>query len=238
MAIAAEEMFLRRFAAILSFCRVDSIATNMAKLLILLTLISTVIAGSSDAFSLADQQLTRIASLANNLTDAINSWDGTNLQTALSNIHVPSGSLVEFIGNSSNLLGQQHATFDTTQSFKIGSPAQKLAYAVNASIATLIRRKGDFDASKLGLIVIGDLQSLLAASKDFSQTLTKLVPETLQPVAVNLAAQNIDSLQQGLDCFNGAASACIGTIVDPNRTMELAIRYNAMKPDGSPFVSG
>ncbi|KAJ6786845.1 hypothetical protein PWT90_10661 [Aphanocladium album] len=220
----------------LSSCSADNITTNMTKLLILLTLVSTVIAGSSEAFNLADQQLTRITAMTSNLTDAISSWDGTDLQTSLSNIHLPSVSLVEFIGSSAGLLSQQQVTLDNTQAFKIGTPAQKLAYAVNASIATLIRRKDDFDAAKIGMIVIEDLRNLLTASRNFSQTLTSLVPKSLRPVAVNLAAQNIDSLQQGIDCFNGTASACIRTIVDPNRTLELAIRYNAMKPDGSPFV--
>lgn len=214
----------------------NNVATNMTKLLILLTLISAATAGSSAAFQLADQRLTSIKGMTDKLTDAISSWDGTDLQASLNNIHLPSVSLVEYINNSSALLSQQQVTFDNTQSFKIGTPAQKLSYAVNASIATLIRRKGSFDASKLGLIVIDDLKSLLTASRNFSQTLTGLVPEALRPVAVNLEAQNIDSLQQGIDCFSGTASACIGAIIDPNRTLELAIRYNAMKPDGSPFV--
>lgn len=198
--------------------------------------IANVAAGSNEAYMLANSELKRIMELTNNLTDAINDWDGTDLQASLNNIHLPSVSMVEIIANATGSLRQQQTTLDGTQSFKIGTPAQRLAYAVNASIATLIRRKKDFDAASIGLVVIDDLKSLMAVSQNFSGALTSLVPESLRPVAVNLETQNIGSLQQGIDCFNGTTSACTETIVDPNRTFELAIRYNAMKPDGSPLI--
>lgn len=219
----------------------ETLKTKMKKFWLLSTLacgcfISNAAAESNEAYQLADRQLKRVNELTKNLTEAISDWDGTDLQASFSNIHLPSVSLAEYITNATGLLREQQAVLDNTQSFKIGTPAQRLAYAVNASIATLIRRKDDFDAASIGVIVIDDLTSLMTASRNFSQALTSLVPQSLQPVAVNLETQNIGSLQQGIDCFNGAASACSETIVDPNRTFELAVRYNAMKRDGSPFI--
>lgn len=184
----------------------------------------------------ASANLKRIQDLTSNLTDAITAWDGSNLQAALSNIHVPTEGTVNYITNATKALQGHDTTFDLTQAFKIASPTQRLAYAVNASVAALNRRREDFDAAHIASVVITDLESLLSASEDFASTLVSHVPKDLRPVADNLKSQTIDSLQQGIDCFNGTTSACSTAVVDTERTFELAIRYDAMRRDGSPIA--
>lgn len=191
---------------------------------------------SGQTYQLATKELLRIQDLTNNLTDAVTAWDGSDLQTALSNIHGPAESTVDYITNATEKLKKHDTTFGITQAFKIASPTQRLAYAVNASVAALNRRKSDFDDAEIGTIVISDLESLLSASQSFAETLIEHVPTNLRPVANSLKVQTIDSLQQGISCFNGTSSACSTAIVDPNRTYDLAVRYDAMKKDGSPIA--
>lgn len=191
---------------------------------------------SHQTYQMATNELGRIRDLTNNLTDAVAAWDGTDLQTALSNIHNPAEGTVEYITNATEKLQNHDITFGITQAFRIATPTQRLAYAVNASVATLNRRKDDFEAADIGTIVISDLQNLLNTSKTFAETLISYVPMDLRPVADNLKSQTIESLQQGIDCFNGTTSACSTVIVDPDRTYELAVRYDAMKRDGSPIA--
>ncbi|RMZ80141.1 hypothetical protein DV737_g3065, partial [Chaetothyriales sp. CBS 132003] len=198
--------------------------------------ISNASGDAGEAYKVADDALNTIMARTENMTNAIKAWDGTDLQAALYNIHVPSASTTKYVVDTAELLQQYSATFDNTQAFKIGSPSQRLAYAVNASIANLVRRKDDFDTAHVSEAVIQDLTALLSASRNFSDALSRLLPEKLQVVADNMKAQNLDSLQQGIDCFNGTSSACYTVIINPNRTYELAVRYNAMKADGAPFV--
>lgn len=198
---------------------------------------SRVIADASEAYNVAYHELEAIHDLTDNLTEAIKAWDGTSLQASLNNIHNPSVSTTTYIAEAAErLLEHRQTQFDKVQSFKIGSPSQRLAYAVNASIASLISRKGAFDDLHASPIVVQDVAGLLSASRNFSEALVYLVPDLLQPVANNLKAQTLDSLQQGVDCFNGTDFACHAGTVDTERTYDLAVRYNAMKPDGSPFV--
>jgi hypothetical protein len=191
---------------------------------------------AGDTYQLATLSLERIQTLTENLTEGIQNWDGSDLTTALSDIHMPAEGLVDYIKNATESMQSQDTTFSLNQAFRIASPTQRLAYAVNASIATLNRRLDNFESAQISAIVVTDLQSLLNATRDFADGLIRHVPTNLRPVAVNMKAQNIDSLQQGIDCFGGTDSACSTAIVDPNRTYELAIRYDAMKRDGSPIA--
>ncbi|RMZ89169.1 hypothetical protein DV736_g3597, partial [Chaetothyriales sp. CBS 134916] len=197
--------------------------------------ISNASADASNTFEIANTALNTILARTNNLTNAIKAWDGTNLLAALNDIHGPSVATNEYIYNVTKQLQEHPGVFNQIQAFKIGTPAQRLAYAVNASIANLVRRKHNFDASHVTTSVVMDLTDLMIASRNFSNVLTKLVPKELQRVAGNMISQNLDSLQQGINCFNGTASACSPAIVNPNRTYDLAVRYHAMKPDGDSY---
>lgn len=204
--------------------------------LVAVCLVSSAVAGSSKSFNIAVQELNHMRFLTNNLTDSIYAWDGKSFVGALNNIHYPSNATSEYIINATEVLKKYPTTFDLTQAFRIGSPAQNLAYAVNKSVAMLERRKHDFDENSMGPIVIPDLQALLNATMGFSTLLTSYVLEDLRPVAKNIQTQFVESLQQGIDCFNGKKDVCQTAIVDPNRAPELALKYNAMKPDGYPIA--
>lgn len=199
-------------------------------------LVSSAVAGSSKSFNIATQELEHIKFLTTNLTDAIKAWDGKSLVGALDNIHRPTNATTEYILNATEVLKQHPTTFDMTQAFRIGSPSQNLAYAVNASIATLERRRDDFMANAMGPIVVPDIQGLLNATQGFSEVLTSYVAKDLRPVAANIQVQFVNSLQQGIDCFSGKVETCQTAIVNPNRTRKLALKYNAMTPDGYPIM--
>lgn len=201
-----------------------------------LWLVSSAIAGSSESFNVATEELKHIDFLTANLTDSINAWDGKDFVKALNNIHYPTNATAEYILNATEVLKQYPTTFDITQAFRIGSPAQNLAYTVNASVATLARRKHDFHANAMDSIVITDLKGLLNATRGFSGLLTSYVTKEVRPVAKNIQVQFIKSLQQGVDCFGGKNASCHTAIADPNRTHKLALKYNAMKPNGYPIV--
>lgn len=199
-------------------------------------LVGLAVAGSSESFDIALQELEHVKFLTNNLTDAVNAWDGKSVPLALYNIHQPANATTVYVRNATDVLKQHPATFDITQAFRIGSPAQDLAYAVNASIATLQRRKDDFVAAGITPIVVPDLENLLNATQAFGEVLTSYVDEGLRVVAQNLQQQIIDSLQQGIACFEDKNMTCETAIVDPDRTRKLALKYNAMKPNGYPIV--
>lgn len=212
------------------------------KLLLSLALCSacfmpTAYAGSDESYDVATQELDRIQGLTQDLADGIRGWDGSDLQTALDNIHTPAEETTNYIMNATEKLQKLATTFSITQSFKIASPTQRLAYAVNASVATLADRRDEFESTGITSIVVTDLESLLSASQGFARTLISYVPDVLQPVALNLQNQIIDSLNQGINCFNGTTSACITDTIDTTRTYDLAVRYDAMKADGSPITA-
>lgn len=198
--------------------------------------VSSAIAGSSKTFDVVTQELHHVRFLTNNLTDAIAAWDGHNYAAALENIHYPSQAMVDYVINATDVLKQYPTTFDLTQAFRIGSPAQRLAYAVNASIATLERRGPEIKTMLMEPVVVLDLSRLLNATRGFSAVLSSYVPKDLRPVATTIQGQFVASLQQGIDCFSGQNNVCQTAIVDPNRTYKLAIKYNAMKPNGYPIA--
>ncbi|KAK0384870.1 hypothetical protein NLU13_7348 [Sarocladium strictum] len=191
---------------------------------------------SGDTYHFATTSLEAIKALTDNLTQAIQDWDGSDLATALSNIHEPAEGLVEYMSNATKTLLGNDKMFSLNQAFRIASPTQRLAYSANASVANLNRRLPEFKRAQVNAIVVNDLKSLLNATQDFSDSLISHVPSDLYPVAVNLRALNVNSLQQGIDCFGGTDSACSAAVVDPDRTYELAVRYDAMKEDGSPIA--
>lgn len=194
------------------------------------------VAGSSESFDIAVQELEHVKFLTNNLTESVSAWDGKSVELALYNIHQPANATTVYVRNATDVLKQYPTTFDMTQAFRIGSPAQDLAYAVNASIATLQRRKDDFVAAGITPIVVPDLEDLLNATIGFGKVLVSYVEQDLQPVAQNLQVQIIESLQQGIACFEDKNMTCETAIVDPDRTRKLALKYNAMKPNGYPIV--
>ena len=193
-------------------------------------------AGSEQPLHVATRELNHIQDLTNNLTDVIKAWDVTSLTFALNNIHAIANDTVTYVLHAAEVLKKHPTTFDNTQAFKIGTPTQRLAYAVNASIAALNGRKRSFDEAQINEIAISDVQNLLDASSEFSDVLISFVPNNLRPIAENVKAQIINSLQQGLGCFNNISSACSLAVVDADRTYDLAVRYNAMRKDGSPIV--
>ena len=193
-------------------------------------------AGSEQPLQVATRELSHIQDLTNNLTDVIKAWDGTSLTFALNNIHAIANDTVSYLVYAAETLKKHPTTFDNTQAFKIGTPTQRLAYAVNASIAALNGRKSSFDEAQINEIAITDVQNLLDASDEFSNVLIGFIPNELRPIAENVKAQIIDSLQQGVNCFNNISSACSLAVADADRTYDLAVRYNAMRKDGSPVV--
>lgn len=200
-------------------------------------LVSNARAGSSKTFNLATETLVQVQNMTEHLTESIKAWDGKSLQDALTNIHNPGNATASYVVNATQVLKDYPTVFDLTQAFKIGSPTQRLAYAVNASIAALIRRKGDFDAAQITPIVAADVQTLLNATQDFADLIISYVLPNLQPVANNMNMQIVNSLQQGLDCFHNvsAETTCTTGIANSTRTYNLAVQYNAMKPDGAPY---
>lgn len=186
-------------------------------------------------YQLSTQSLEGIATLTQNLTKAILSWDGSDLATALSDVHQPAVGLVQYLTNATGAMQAYDTIFSMNQAFRVASPSQRAAYAVNASIAALNKRVNDFNNASLTSIVMSDLKSLMNATENFSGGLIAHIPSDLGPVAENLKAQYVNSLQQGLDCFGGTDSACITAVVNPNTTYELAVKYNAMQPNGAPI---
>ena len=199
-------------------------------------LVGLAVAGSGHSFNIAIEKLDHIKLLTNNVTESIKGWDGKSLEGALHQIHEPSDATTVYVNGATKDLEQNPTTFDLTQAFRIGSPAQELAYAVNASIATLHERKDDFVALGITSIVVQDIDTLLNARIAFGKILVSYVDQDLQPVAQNIQQQIIDSLQQGKACFQNDNTTCETAIVDPNRTRQLALEYNAMKPNGYPIV--
>lgn len=199
-------------------------------------LVGLAVAGSSESFDVALQELEHVQFLTNNLTESVNAWDGKNVDLALFNIHQPANATTIYVRNATDVLKQHPTTYDITQAFRIGSPAQDLAYAVNASIASLHRKKDAFVAAGIPSIVVLDLKDLLNATVGFGEVLTSYVDEDLRVVAQNLQQQIIKSLEQGITCFENKNMTCETAVVDPDRTRKLALKYNAMKPNGYPIV--
>lgn len=111
-----------------------------------------------------------------------------------------------------------------TDAEQLGTFTQGLAYAVNASIATLISKKADFEKLGIATLIVPSLQGLLFGSYVFSETVLQKVPPELQIVSAALSSQIGESIGMGVACFNGTDSACITTIANPYRTLYHAIQ--------------
>lgn len=173
--------------------------------------------------------LQAIQDLTINSTYTIGNFSG-ELNDALA-IQTATGVLNDATYNAT-LACAQIGNLSVSDSEALGAFTQGLAYAVNASIATLISKKPLFEKLGIAQLVVGSLQSLMAGSYAFSATVLQKVPPELQIVSAALSTQVGESIGEGIQCFNGTASACITTIANPDRTRLQAILNDTIN-DGS-----
>ncbi|KAF2159941.1 hypothetical protein M409DRAFT_29551 [Zasmidium cellare ATCC 36951] len=163
-----------------------------------------------------------VVNLTMNVTGEIAKVAGSDLSTALP-VQSATTNLVNYINNATaalNKFGALNLTSD--EALVLGPYTQGLAYTVNASIATLIGKKPDFLQLNLGPLVITSLQQQQNASVDFSKAILGRIPPDIYPVATAINSQITNSLQQGLDCFNGMNETCNATPVNASRTLDYA----------------
>ena len=173
-----------------------------------------------------------IRDLTINSTWIIGNFTGSNVTQAIA-IQTAT-QVIDDATYNSTLAIKQIGNLSVSDAEVLGAFSQDLAYAVNASIATLISKKPIFEKLGLASLVVPSLQGLAFGSYVFSSTILTKVPQELQSVSSALSAQVVESITEGIQCFNGTASSCITTIANPDRTRIQAIENGTL--NGAPAV--
>ncbi|CAF9929984.1 MAG: hypothetical protein GOMPHAMPRED_005533 [Gomphillus americanus] len=173
-----------------------------------------------------------IRDLTVNSTWIIGNFTGSNITQALAISKAT--QVIDDATYNATLAIKQIGNLSVSDAEVLGAFSQDLAYAVNASIATLISKKPLFEKLNLATLVVPSLQGLALGSYAFSSTILTKVPQELQTVSTALSYQVIESIAEGIHCFNGTASSCITTIVNPDRTRIQAIENGTI--NGAPAV--
>lgn len=209
------------------------------------TLASHVTAASSSASrAVAIRQLRDIETLAYNLSKNITVWDSsnnaTNYPSALTTIHDPATIIAGYLYTATKELQEFKTIYGLADAFRLAGATQDLAYAVNITVAHLNRREPEMTSIGIGKIVQGDVQNITNATNIFANLLLSYVPPKLRPIALNLKAQAVDSLEMGYHCFNATGKAkeayCNTAEIDSQRTHKAALRWGAIRNNGDPIA--
>lgn len=195
----------------------------------LLPVLLAAAAGVYAADSLEDTiigSLNHIVVLTRNLTGQIADLeaDKDNLSPGLTQalaINASTYGLIDYIQNTTRTVKMDPDMLPDSAALELGPYTQSLAYAVNASIATLIRKKPQFNTLGSTGLVIESLKLQKNYSISLSNAILNKIDEQLQPVAAALSAQPADSIQEGLDCYSKNES-CYTAIVNSTRTLQAA----------------
>lgn len=191
---------------------------------------------NDSALQTALLSLSAIKDLTINSTYTVGNFTGASISDALA-IQASTGVLNDATYNAT-LACAKIANLSVSDSETLGKYTQGLAYAVNASIATLISKKPAFDKLKITSLVLTSLNALATGSYGFSVTLLQKVPTELQIISEALSSQIGHSIGQGIECFSGKDSSCITAIVDPDRTKSQAIANDTISDANSIKAAG
>ncbi|KAL9110842.1 MAG: hypothetical protein Q9227_004642 [Pyrenula ochraceoflavens] len=107
-----------------------------------------------------------------------------------------------------------------TDALTLTEPVQNLGSLVQSTVNDVISKKSAFDSAGVGSVVLDQLKQQRDASKTFSDTVTSKVPQALQAVAANLASPINNSLNKGVNAYQGESSSGGGSSANGSMTVQ------------------
>lgn len=197
------------------------------RLLVAILATALIVAAESSLETLIVDSLTEILILTNETIPKIASFNGSSLEGTIP-IDSATSQVISAIQNSTKAVQANPDTLSNAAAEAIGPNTQALAYTVNASVATLIRKKPQFAMVKALPFVVLSLQQQANASNNFSSVVLGKIPTGLRPFAEAINSQLSDSIQLGIECFNGRNESCNPNVVNASRTYDYAVEIGAI----------